>query len=309
MAIAGLREVSLACASIKEVSPGLAAITGHPGFEIQEQPRPPISARFRSFAVGDRSIAVMDSIGEGTAITRYLSQFGPGTFSMTFEVDDIERECERLRAGGARLVLEEPMVLDGRTGSEVFDSIRINFVSPAGPAHGLVVELQELRGELPAPLEETPSGPDIPTAINELHCAVRDVEAAAADLARLFGFEVGPEVVQPDPPEQVRYRNLYLGERPVLALIGPFGPDSSVRRFLDRRGPGIFAISLRVADGAAYQRRVEAAGLQFLFPEPKRVEGGRIGPLAPDAILIRWVRPTAEVCRTLFEVQQFEDPA
>jgi methylmalonyl-CoA/ethylmalonyl-CoA epimerase len=308
MRVTGLREVSFASESIEVASVGLAAITGHPGFEIQEQPAPPVSARFRSFPVGDRSIALMDSLGENTAISRFLERRGPGGFSVTFEVDDVEEYAAHLRGQGARLILDQPMQLEGRTGAEAFDSIRINFVSPSGPAHRLVFELQELRGGQAAPVSGAETGPGVPTAINEVHCAVTDVDAASSDLARLFGFEVGPLVSQPEPPEQVRYRNLYLDGRPVLALIGPEGEGSTVQRFLDRRGPGVFAVSLRVADGAAFQNRVEAAGLKLLFPEPKQVHGARIGPWLFDDLSIRWVRPVPQTAKGLFEVQQFEMP-
>jgi methylmalonyl-CoA/ethylmalonyl-CoA epimerase len=308
MRIMGLREVSLACESIEEVSVGLAAVTGHPGFEIQEQPAPPVSARFRSYPVGDRSIALMDGLGEDTAISRYLRRRGPGTFSATFEVEDVEAFSSHLRDEGARLVLDDPMQLDGRTGAEVYDSIRINFVTPAGPAHGLVFELQELRGGYPAPVGGADTGPGVPSAINEIHCAVRDVDLAARDLARLFGFEVGPLVRQPQPPEQVRYRNLYLGDRPVLAIIGPEGEGSTVQRFLDRRGPGIFSISMRVADGAAFKERVSRAGLPLLFEEPKTPHDARIGPWELDKVKIWWVRPVPQTARVLFEAQEFDLP-
>lgn len=308
MRIRGMREVSLACESIEAASAGLSMITGHPGFEIQEQPAPPVSARFRSFPVGDRSIALMDSLGHDTAISRYLARRGPGAFSVTFEVEDVEAYARHLLEQGTRLVLESPLELGGRTGAETYDSIRINFVSPAGPAHGLVFELQELHGGQPAPVAGARSGPGVPSAINEVHCAVLDIDAASRDLARLFGFEVGPLVRQPQPPEEVRYRNLYLDGRPVLAIIGPEGPASTVQRFLDRRGPGIFSISLRVEDGAAFQERASGAGLPLLFGEPKTARHARIGPWVLDSVSIRWVRPVPETARVLFEVQEFAEP-
>ncbi len=308
MSVKGLRELSLACESIPAVAPGLAMVTGHPGYELQVQPQPPVSARFQSFAVGDRSIAIMEGIGADNAIRRFLDRRGPGAFSMTFEVEDVERASAHLRTCGARLVLDQPMQLDGRTGSEVFESIRINFVAPGGPAHGLVFELQELQGGRSALHPEARSGPDVPVAINEIHCAVRDVDAAAADLSRLFGFEVGPEVVQAEPPEQVRYRNLYLGERSAIALIGPSCPESTVHRFLERRGAGIFSISMRVPDGAAYVARLRTAGLQPLFEEPKAVTGGRIGRDYLPNVSIWWIRPSSATAKVLFEIQEYTSP-
>jgi hypothetical protein len=146
---------------------------------------------------------------------------------------------------------------------------------------------------------------DVPRTLNEVHYAVRDLETAAQDLSRLFGLEVGPEVVQAAPPEEVRFRNLYLDDRPVLALIAPATATSSVRKFLDRRGEGIFSISLHVADGRAYARRLRAAGLAMLFEEPKAVRSTRIGPAAIRDAAIQWVKPGPASGRVLFEIQEY----
>ncbi|MCC7372379.1 MAG: VOC family protein [Chloroflexi bacterium] len=307
MRVTELREVSLAAEQIDAVAGGIGAVTGHPGYEVQEEPLPPIQARFQSFAVGDRSIAVMDSIGEGTAISRFLERRGAGAFSMTFGVADLDATVAHLRAKGARVLMDEPIVLERvRSGSQHFSKIRLNFVAPSRATHGLVVELQELHGAEDVPLANPPSGPDVPAALNEIHCAVQDVDAAAGELSELFGLEVGPEVVQAQPPEEVRFRNLYLDDRPVLALIEPATETSTIGRFLNRRGEGIFSISLRVPDLDAYSARVKAAGIALLFDEPKVAHATRIGSDALASARINWVRPQPASNRVLFEIQEYE---
>jgi methylmalonyl-CoA/ethylmalonyl-CoA epimerase len=308
LSLVALREVSLASPSLEVAASGISAITGHPGYELQEQPSPPIQSAFRSFAVGDRSIALMCGLGDGNAIDRFLARRGPGIFSMTFEVEDVEQAAVHLRANGARLVLDDPITLDGRSGSETFEGIRINFVSPQGPTHGLVFELQQLSGARQARLPDEPTGPDIPFALNEVHCAVHSVDDAAADLERLFGFDVGPEVVQAQAPEEVRYRNLSIGGRPALALIEPASETSTVRRFLDRRGEGIFSVSMRVGDVRAYASRVHGNGVEILFDEPKEVHEARIGADRIGHAQINWVKPTPASSRVLFEVQEYAGP-
>lgn len=302
-----LREVSLAAERIEDVADGIAAITGHPGFEIQKEAMPPIQARFRSYAVGDRSIAVMDSLGEPTAISRFLARRGPGAFSLTLGVDDLEATSARLRQAGARLLLDEPLTLSQvRSGSQRFDRIRLNFVTPNRLTHGLVVELQELHGGREAALPDVSRDASTPIALNEVHCAVTDVDGAARDLERLFAFDVGPEVTQVQPPEEVRFRNLSLAGRPVLALIQPATTTSSIHRFLARRGEGIFSVSFRVGDVVAYAERVRRAGVATLFDEPKQAHATRIGPAAIAAARIHWVRPQPLSDRVLFETQQYE---
>lgn len=306
MNILDMREVSLAASSLEQTDPGLAALIGHPGYEIQHEPLVPIESSFKSYPVGDRSIALMESLGEGTAISRFVDRRGPGIFSLTFGVDDVEAASAHLRANGASVLLDHPMELrETRSGSHRWETIRINFVGPKGPMHGIVVELQELRGgELaasPAPV----AAPDRPFALNEVHCAVHDVDEASATLAILFGLEVGPVVVQPHPPEEVRFRNLFRHGMPVFAIIQPATETSSIHRFLARRGEGMFSVSMRVADCAATGDRLRAAGIEMLRTEPNHVDATRIGPVALDAAEINWVKPNVATGKVLFELQQY----
>ncbi len=305
--IRGFREVSLATDALMATDAGMRAITGHEGYEAQREATPPIEATFRSYAVGSRSIAVMESLGERTAVSRFVSRRGAGPFSITFQVDDVEAAVAHIRRKGGNVLLDEPMILrDVRSGSQRFERIRLNFIAPAGPAQGLVVEFQELSGATDARMPEVRVAADVPTAINEVHYAVRDLDTAATDMAALYGFEVGPVVNQPDPPEYVRFRNLYWAESPVLALITPTSPDSTIQRFLDRRGQGIFSISMRVSNLDAYMRRVAAAGVEFLFPEPKIATATRIGSASIDRARIAWIRPQPASNKVLFEVQEYQ---
>jgi methylmalonyl-CoA/ethylmalonyl-CoA epimerase len=260
--------------------------------------------------VGDRSIAIMDSLdnGEKTAISRFLAKRGPGPFSITFGVDDVDATCRALRSKGARVLLDEALVLsEVRSGSCHFGHLRINFVAPSPATHGLVVELQEGHAAVEAPLKSVDRAAGVPTALNEVHCAVHNADAAARDLADLFGLCVGPEIVQMQPPEEVRFRNLWLGDRPVLAVIEPATHTSAIHRFLGRRGEGIFSVSLRVPDVRAYAHRVEQLGVSMLFDAPRVTHATRIGPTQVARAEINWVRPQSLSNRVLFEIQQYED--
>lgn len=299
--VTGLREVSLAVPSLDEARPAITAITGHCGYEVQKEPTPPVRANFQSFAVGDRSIAVMESAADGSPIDRFLAKRGAGTFSLTLGVADLDAISAHLREQGVRVLLDEPMVLTQvRSGSAVWETIRINFVGPSAVTHGLVIELQELHGGMP---DDVPAAPNGVLALNEVHCAVLDVDQACSDLAGLFGFDGGPLVVQEQPPEQVRFRNLSLDGRPVLAVISPSAPETTIQRFLDRRGPGIFSVSFRIADQAAFAERLDAA--ELLLPKANHVHATRIGADEIDGALINWVKPGSTPLRTLFEIQEY----
>lgn len=299
----GLREVSLAVTSIAGADRVMRSISGHAGYNLQREPAPPVQANFQSFAVGDRSIAIMESAAQGSPIDRFLGRRGPGPFSFTLQVDDLDEFTAHLRAQQARLLLDDPMVLtDVRSGSTHWEKIRINFVAPSPLTHGLVIELQELAG---GTNDTVPEAANSVLALNEVHCAVRDVERASEDLAALFGFNIGPAVTQQQPPEQVRFRNLTLGDRPVLAIIEPSAPGTTIQRFLDRRGPGIFSISLRVASQHTYAENLDAKTADLLLPTPNQVHATRIGVDEIHSALINWVKPGSTPLRTLFEIQEY----
>jgi 4-hydroxyphenylpyruvate dioxygenase-like putative hemolysin len=302
--VAELREVSLAVPSLASAREAAAAIIGHSGYPVQHEPAAPVEASFQSFSIGGRSLALMESNGgQRTAITHYLSKWGAGPFSFTLSVDDLDSTTAHLRASGARVVLDEPMTMyDIRSGNQIFEQLKINFIAPGPKTHGLVIELQELHG---GSTPEMPASTVGISALNEVHCAVTDLDAACRDLSELFGFDVGPLVVQDAPPEQVRFRNLAIGDRPALALITPSAPGTSIEKFLRRRGEGIFSVSLRVSDIDTYGRQLDAHRATLLLQQANEVKETRIGATIVDRARINWIKPTSTPLRTLFEIQEF----
>jgi methylmalonyl-CoA/ethylmalonyl-CoA epimerase len=85
-------------------------------------------------AVGDSGsyVQLLAPLRGDSPIGRFLERSGAGIQQLAFTVDDIEGECARLRAEGARLLYEEPR--RGTAGS------LINFIHPKD-AGGVLVEL------------------------------------------------------------------------------------------------------------------------------------------------------------------------
>lgn len=54
-----------------------------------------------------------------------------------------------------------------------------------------------------------------------------------------------------------------------IELIAPLGDDSTVERFLERRGPGLHHIAYAVADVEASLRRLEATGARLIDQHPR----------------------------------------
>jgi methylmalonyl-CoA epimerase len=60
-----------------------------------------------------------------------------------------------------------------------------------------------------------------------------------------------------------------------IELLQPTGPDSPVAKFLERRGPGLHHVALRVPDLNAAVSKLKATGARLLN-EPRAGAGGYI---------------------------------
>ena len=61
-----------------------------------------------------------------------------------------------------------------------------------------------------------------------------------------------------------------------IELIQPATPDSTVQRFLDRRGAGLHHIAYRVTDLEATLRQLRAAGIRLIDETPRAGAGGHL---------------------------------
>jgi methylmalonyl-CoA/ethylmalonyl-CoA epimerase len=60
----------------------------------------------------------------------------------------------------------------------------------------------------------------------------------------------------------------------LIELLAPTSPDSPIAVFLEKRGPGLHHVALRVQNLESEVSRLQAAGTNFLNPEPR---AGRAG--------------------------------
>lgn len=88
----------------------------------------------RSFPVGESNVELTLPTAPDSPIAKFLEKRGTGIHHIAFEVDDLERELERMRALGIRLIDETP-----RRGA---NNSRIAFLHPKSTG-GILVELCE----------------------------------------------------------------------------------------------------------------------------------------------------------------------
>lgn len=78
-----------------------------------------------------------------------------------------------------------------------------------------------------------------------------------------------------------------------VELLQPSSPDSTIQKFLDRRGPGLHHIAYRVPDIEAALRRLAAAGVRLIDEQPRPGAGGHkvafLHPQSTHGVLVELV--------------------
>jgi methylmalonyl-CoA/ethylmalonyl-CoA epimerase len=123
--------------------------------------------------------------------------------------------------------------------------------------------------------------------LDHIGIAVADLRQALAFYRDALGLEVSaPHEV---PTEKVSATFVPLGE-PALELLEATSPDSAIARFVERRGPGIHHITLRVDDIQAALDRLKARGVRLVDEAPRPGAHGSlvafIHPSAAQGVLV-----------------------
>ena len=118
----------------------------------------------------------------------------------------------------------------------------------------------------------------LPAALAELRLdhvaiAVADLDAGSAPWLALGLVRHGDDEVVAD--QGVRVRAFVLGDA-LVEVLAPLGPDGAVARFLERRGPGLHHVALRVPDLRSELSRLEGLGAELIDRAPRP---GRAGTL------------------------------
>ena len=110
-----------------------------------------------------------------------------------------------------------------------------------------------------------------PYPIDHIGIATPDLETGGAPY-----FALGLSPVEPDEDvvsQAVRVRAFRAGES-LIELLMPTSPASPIAAFLERRGPGLHHVALRVENLEGEILRLQETGATFINPEPR---AGRAG--------------------------------
>lgn len=126
--------------------------------------------------------------------------------------------------------------------------------------------------------------------IDHIGIATRAIEEAVGFWRDALGLEVldTEEVAE----QRVRVAMLPLGESRV-ELLEPTSEDSPIAKFLEKRGPGIHHIAVRVQDIHASLARLKAEGARLIDESPRVGAGGSliafVHPSSTGGVLVELV--------------------
>jgi LAO/AO transport system kinase len=155
-----------------------------------------------------------------------------------------------------------------------------------------IAELLELVGQALSPANNPPVARRKRLAhisIDHLGIAVPKLEEALA-----FYETLGLEVAHRETvgSEKVHVAMLPSGESRI-ELLEPAAPDSPISRFLEKRGPGLHHVALKVPDLAAAVERLRASGARLLN-EPRQGAGGHlyvfVHPASTGGVLLELIQ-------------------
>lgn len=130
--------------------------------------------------------------------------------------------------------------------------------------------------------------------IDHLGIAVKSLTQAKKFYEKL-GLEVMPEEIV--EPEKVRLAMVPVGESR-LELLEPTSPDSTIARFLERRGEGLHHVALHVPDLSGTVERLKAAGTRLISDDIKIGAGGHlyvfVHPSSSGGVLLELVEDAPE---------------
>ncbi|MDN5200431.1 methylmalonyl-CoA epimerase [Fulvivirgaceae bacterium BMA10] len=129
-----VEHIGIAVKSLNNSNKLFASLFGADHYKIEEVVSEHVNTSF--FKIGDTKIELLEATDESSAIAKFIEKKGEGIHHIAFEVENIEKEMERLSKEGFVILNETPKI-----GA---DNKKVCFLHPKS-TNGLLVELcQEL---------------------------------------------------------------------------------------------------------------------------------------------------------------------
>jgi methylmalonyl-CoA epimerase len=136
----------------------------------------------------------------------------------------------------------------------------------------------------------------MPKRIDHVAIIVHNIDQALAFYRDILG--IAPREIRDVPTEQVRIAFLPLGgaDGSEIELIEPATSDSSLVKFLEKRGEGIHHICLEVDDIEASLQEMQERGAPVLDQRPRTAAEGRaifVHPRGTNGVLLELLEKKA----------------
>jgi methylmalonyl-CoA/ethylmalonyl-CoA epimerase len=146
-------------------------------------------------------------------------------------------------------------------------------------------------------------GPTI-VGVQEVSVAV-DRLGPAVELFRRLGLAATDEVVVTTPPVQSRTVSFDAGNCGIAVMASTEG-DTPISRFVERRGEGLFCVTLAVREIEAVADAWRSQGVEFVRERALEVtDGVTVGRPVPR-LLVNWTRPST-THGVVLEIQEYLD--
>ncbi|MCV7424287.1 methylmalonyl-CoA epimerase [Mycobacterium yunnanensis] len=138
------------------------------------------------------------------------------------------------------------------------------------------------------------------TAVDHVGIAVPDLDVAIKWYHDHLGMIVLHEEVNDD--QGIREAMLAVRGAPSgstqVQLMSPLDENSTIAKFIDKRGPGLQQFAYRVSDLDALSERLRADGVRLIYDAPRRgTSNSRINFIHPKdsgGVLVELVEPAAD---------------
>ena len=109
--------------------------------------------------------------------------------------------------------------------------------------------------------------------LDHIGIAVGDLAQALAFYRDALGLEVEPP--EEVPSQRVRAHFVPVGEA-TIELLEPTSGDSPIAKFIEKRGPGVHHVTLRVDDIREALARLRARGVRLIDEAPREGAAGAL---------------------------------
>ncbi len=126
------------------------------------------------------------------------------------------------------------------------------------------------------------------------------------DAMHFYGDKLGLAVVDTvDLPDRQLKVAFVQAANVLIELLEPTDPDSTVSRFLERRGPGLHHLCFGTPDIREHLRDLRDKGVELIDETPRPGAHGEVAFLQPSAglgVLVELLQPSTETATETVEV-------